>query len=128
MAQPDIDTGMPIIKMETEEGEGIYASTSRFSRREETDQGLTLPPKIQSSNAWRFDPAHALTDEEFEAILGSLQPEPPNLENQRDEERLRSLFADDFEFEEPPGKRRKTNSPSPRHSRANSLRASGLVS
>ncbi|KAF8855098.1 hypothetical protein BDZ45DRAFT_746876 [Acephala macrosclerotiorum] len=125
MAQPDIDTGMPIIKMETEEGEGIYASTSRFSRREETDQGLTLPPKIQSSDAWRFDPVHALTDEEFEALLGPLQPEPlaSNPENQRDEEWLHSLFTDDLEFEEPPRKRKKTKSPSRRQSRATLLRA-----
>ncbi|CZR59553.1 uncharacterized protein PAC_09447 [Phialocephala subalpina] len=121
MAQPDIDTGMPIIKMETEEGEGIYASTSRFSRREQTDQGLTLPPKIQSSDAWRFDPAHAITDEEFEALLGSLRPEPL-ISEIRDEEWLRSLFTDDFDdIEEPPRKRRKTNSPR-RQSRATSLR------
>ncbi|KAE8452967.1 hypothetical protein EG329_012154 [Mollisiaceae sp. DMI_Dod_QoI] len=123
MALPDDHTGMPIMKMETEEGEGIYASTARSdSRREETNQGLTLPPEIQSSDAWRFDASNAITEEDFEALLGSLQAGAPQSENPRDPAWLHSLFNDDLEVPQSPQKRRKTKSPPRRQSRVLPLR------
>ncbi len=74
------DRRSPAIKAEAEaEGEGNYASYPAHDPFQdlETDQGLTLPPEIQSSNLWLSNAAFshhvaisALLDEDLEDLFG----------------------------------------------------------
>lgn len=97
------------VSMETE-GEGNYASTE-FSdtRDQQTDHGLTLQPKIQSSDAWLFEAADSLSDVDLDALLGTVQFD---LDVQRhdlrqDDAWLYDLFKADDQLPEPPSKKRK---------------------
>jgi hypothetical protein len=67
-----------IMSMDTY-GEGNYASTeSSEDRGHKTDRGLTLPPKIQSSDPWPLNAAFS-TDglEDFEIFLGGFGSNNP---------------------------------------------------
>jgi hypothetical protein len=103
------------------EGEGNYASTA-FSdtRDQETNQGLTLPPKIQSNDPWLFDAtgSGSLNDEELEALLGPVdwdQEQDKQRENASKEDASRGdnvvvgLSRADVDSPEPPNKRRRVS-------------------
>ena len=102
------------------EGEGNYASTA-FSdtRDQETNQGLTLPPKIQSNDPWLFDAtgSGSLNDEELEALLGPVdwdQEQDKQREDASEEDASRgddmvAGFRVDVDSPEPPNKRRRVS-------------------
>ena len=66
---------LPSLMEVDNQGEGNYASTS-ISRDQETDQGLTLSPKIHDEiDLWRSSAADLIDDDVFEALLGPRQPD-----------------------------------------------------
>jgi hypothetical protein len=103
------------------EGEGNYASTAFSNTRDqETNQGLTLPPKIQSNDPWLFDAtgSGSLNDEELEALLGPVdwdQEQDKQRENTSKEDASRGdnlvagLSRADVDSPEPPNKRRRVS-------------------
>ena len=95
------------MNMETQ-GEGNYASTV-FSdtRDQETDQGLTLSPKIQSSDPWLFDAAGAFEDQDLDALLGPVQFDLVADEARKNGLEVDALFNEQYQLPEPPAKRRK---------------------
>jgi hypothetical protein len=98
---------MDFVKMETQ-GEGNYASTA-FSdtRDQETDQGLTLSPKIQSSDAWLFDAAGTFSDQDLNALLGPVEFDLVAEEARKNGLELDVLFNDEYRLPEPPPKKRR---------------------
>ena len=89
------------LKMEFE-GEGNYAST------ESKDcSGLTLSPKTQSSDPWLCDATIAISNEDFEALLGPLQLGLDGGELRRESSLLRTLLDHEHQLSEPPKKRRR---------------------
>jgi len=93
------------LSMDTD-GEGIYASaTVSNTRDQETDQGLTLSPKIHSIDAWQLEANGGLSNEEFEAILGPMELELTENNAQQDDSWAYEMFNDDFQAPEPPRKR-----------------------
>jgi hypothetical protein len=95
------------VKTETQ-GEGNYAS-SVFSntRDQETVQGLTLSPKIQSSDPWLFGAADAFGDQDLDALLGPVQFDLIAEEARRSNLDIDTLFNDEYQLPEPPAKKRK---------------------
>jgi hypothetical protein len=67
-----------IMSMDTY-GEGNYASTGSSENRDrKTDHGLTLPPKIQSSDPWPLNATFSTEGlEDFEILLGGFGPNNP---------------------------------------------------
>ncbi|RDW91426.1 hypothetical protein BP5796_02591 [Coleophoma crateriformis] len=48
-------------------GEGIYASAAlSCCKDQKTDQGLTLPPKIQSHDSWQYDLSQTVTSDDMD--------------------------------------------------------------
>jgi hypothetical protein len=79
MAQVEHDAlKQAIMSMDTY-GEGNYASTGLSENRDrKTDHGLTLPPKIQSSDPWPLNAAFSTEGlEDFEILLGGFGPNNP---------------------------------------------------
>ena len=90
------------------QGEGNYAS-SVFSntRDQETVQGLTLSPKIQSSDPWLFDAADAFEDQDLDVLLGPVQFDLIAEEARRSNLDIDTLFNNEYQLPEPPAKKRK---------------------
>ena len=90
------------------QGEGNYAS-SAFSntRNQETVQGLTLSPKIQSSDPWLFDAADAFGEQDLEVLLGPVQFDLIAEEARRSNLDIDYLLNDEYRLLESPAKKRK---------------------
>ncbi|RKF73351.1 hypothetical protein GcM1_244039 [Golovinomyces cichoracearum] len=82
--------------------EGNYASTSSDTGHQETDQGLTLSPKIPLKKLWSHQCESISFDKEIDALFESVRT-PCDSENQ------------DFQSSESPSKRRRLNEPSTSH-------------
>lgn len=95
------------------EGEGNYASTTvSDTRDQETDQGLTLSPKIPSENPFLLDTGN-LTHEDYEQWLGPSELDLVPEEVQEDDSWIDDLFNEP-DVPEPPAKRRKITPPPPK--------------
>jgi len=91
-------------------GEGNDASPGLSDTRDQqTDQGLTLQPKMQSSDPWVFDPSQLPNDVDLDALLGPVQYDLDIRENesQEDDSWLYDLFQVGDQLPEPQSKRRK---------------------
>ena len=72
IAQTEHDATKQAIKSVDTHGEGNYVSTrSSENRDQKTDHGLTIPPKIQSSEPWRL--RTVFSTKEPEVLIGRMQ-------------------------------------------------------
>lgn len=97
-----------LMKMEGR-GEGNYASTA-FLQGHQTDQGLTLSPKIPSNDTFHFDTAipWCRGEADFGAFLDPLQLELLGEQTQTDDSWIHALaIHDDCQPFEPPSKRQR---------------------
>ena len=95
------------MKMGTQK-EGNYASTVFSNNRDqETVHGLTLSPKIQSSDPWLFDAADVFGDQDLDALLGPVQFDLIAEEARKSNLEVDALFNDEYQLPEPPAKKRK---------------------
>jgi hypothetical protein len=81
-------------------GEGNYASAESKDR-----SGLTLPPKIQSSDPWLFDATNSISNEDFEALLGPLQVDLDGERLRREGSWIPTLLDTEHQPSEPPRKK-----------------------
>jgi hypothetical protein len=79
MAQVEHDALKQAIMSVDTYGEGNYASAGSSENSDrQTDHGLTLPPKIQSSDPWPLNATFSTEGlEDFEILLGGLGPNNP---------------------------------------------------
>jgi hypothetical protein len=115
MAHHEDDPSTSCIIKQEPEGEGIYASAACFETRDpKTDQGLTLPPKIQSNDPWPFNAARSLANDEIDALLGIGQVDLPEREPRRDDSWVLTLFQHEYQLPGLPRKKRRlTDLPAP---------------
>jgi len=103
-----------VTEMETQ-GEGNYASTVFSNADQETVQGLTLPPPLQSSDQWFLDDtAVAFGEQDLDAILGPLHFDPLAVEDQTSNSDIHDLINDEYYQMEPPWKKRKLSKEAPK--------------